>query len=1062
VSVGPGATTASVWAQEIKIAGNPVRQLLVPESGLEVREDASGLHVAGVYGRWPALRGADAAPGAPLTARIPVVAGTRARVTWSGSRDLLDPAAVTGSYAGAIGFRAPGEPGSLRRPQLGALHSVLGYWTSGLADPGIIVMPTGTGKTETMVALLVAARLGRLLVIVPTTALRSQIAAKFETLGVLQGLGVVGPSALRPTVGRLEHGIAGAADAERFAAACNVVVATPAAVDTCAAEALDAFFPRFTHLMVDEAHHAPAATWARIIDVFSPRPVLLFTATPYREDGRSLPGRQIFRFPLREAQADGYFTRIEYRAVLSLEGADATLAGLAVDRLRTDLVAGYDHILMVRARSIPRAAELTALYADRAPEFGPRAVHDGVGKRNRDAAFAALADRSCRIVICVDMLGEGFDLPQLKIAAVHDVKKSLGPMIQFIGRFCRTSASTPIGTASVYVARDPAMALSPLRDLLREDADWNLLLSDITERATDAAEQLSKFEQSFSGAPGDVPVTLLEPKMSAIAHRSPSGQWHPENATAVYGADQLLGNAIATGADGSVAWFIVEHHADVRWGDVSDLQETSYELIILYFDGRRRLLYVYGSDNAGTYSDLAAAVLGAGGETVRGLTAFRVLARLDRLVPTNVGLLDARDHFNRFSMHVGSDVVEALDEADRQGKTQTHIATSGLDNGERVTISAALSGRFWSMRTAPNLKAWTEWCDEQGGKLLDASIDLKQILDGFILPVDLTTRPPHVLLGLEWPWQIVGGLTAGVSVTFSGHTYQLLDIGFEVDDYGTSGPFLFSLVTPAWRLPYRAAFETGGLTYTPLADDAEVASRPSPVPMRAWINKNKPTLFLNGDRMITAEDRLLAPRTDLPPSPRDRLQVISWDAVDIRVESQGTQRRADSIQARMSAHLRASQHFDVLLDDDRAGEAADLAGLEIRGTELHVTLVHCKYSSEPATGARVADLYELCGQAMRGAKWRQQGAIPLLQHLDRRAQAAFARTGTSPYEAGTISDMFRIRELAPQLRPRFHTILVQPGLSAARVTGEQLRLLAGAESYVRAVTRGTFDVICSP
>ena len=51
-------------------------------------------------------------------------------------------------------------------------------------------------------------------------------------------------------------------------------------------------------------------------------------------------------------------------------------------------------------------------------------------------------------------------------------------------------------------------------------------------------------------------------------------------------------------------------------------------------------------------------------------------------------------------MHVGSDVMEALDTADRQGKSQTHIATSGFDQGERVTISAALSGPFWSMRTA--------------------------------------------------------------------------------------------------------------------------------------------------------------------------------------------------------------------------------------------------------------------------------------------------------------------------------------------------------------------------
>jgi superfamily II DNA or RNA helicase len=1056
------ATTANVWAHELKIAGNLVRQLLVPEASLEIVDDDAALHVASEYGQWPALRGTDGAVDAPLTARLPALARSRTRVTWSGSRDLLDPASVTRSYASAIGFRSPDEPGSLRRPQLGALHSALGYWTSGLIEPGVIVMPTGTGKTETMLALLVAARLDRLLVIVPTTALRNQIASKFETLGVLQRLGIVGSHAVRPVVGRLEHGLTDASDVERFTAACNVVVATPSAMEACSAEALEAFYPMFTHLMVDEAHHAPATTWARIIDVFSPRPTLLFTATPYREDGKSLPGRPIFRFPLREAQADGYFTHIDYRAVLSLEGVDATLADLAIERLRADLAAGYDHILMVRARGISRATELAKLYLAKAPEFGPRAVHNGLTKKNRDAAFAALDDRSCRIVVCVDMLGEGFDLPQLKIAALHDVKKSLGPMIQFIGRFSRTTADTPIGTASVFVARDPAMALSPLRDLLREDADWNLLLSDITERATDAVEELSTFEESFSGAPEDVPVSLLQPKMSAIAHRAPTSTWHPERASAIFGPERLLGSAVATGADGSVAWFVVEHHSLVGWGDVTDLQETSYELIILYFDSPRRLLYIYGSNKAGSYSDLATAVLGDGAQPVKGLTAFRVLARVDRLVPTNVGLLDARDHFNRFSMHVGSDVVEALDEADRAGKTQTHIATSGFDDGERVTISAALSGRFWSMTTAANLKAWTAWCDLQGAKLLDSTIDLKQILDGFIIPVDLTARPPHVLLGLEWPWQIVGGLTAGVSVTYNNHTYQLLDVGFEVDDFSTDGPFLFSLVTPAWRLAYRATFESAGLTYTPIAGDAEVASRPSPMPLATWINKNKPTMFLDGDRMITAEDRMLSPRTDLPPFDRSRLEPLDWAGVDIRVESQGPHRRAESIQAYMSAQIRVEHDFDVLLDDDRAGEAADLVGIAIRGTELHVTLVHCKYSSQPTAGARVADLYELCGQAMRGAKWRQKGAVPLLAHLDRRAQSSFARTGISPYEIGTIQDLFRIRELAPQLRPRFHTVIAQPGLSAAAATDEQLRLIAGTENYVRAVTRGTFDVRCSP
>lgn len=1061
-SNGSHNRTAPVWAREIKITGNPIRQLLVPAADLEIVEGADGYSVTNAYGRWPALRGAEVAATAALTARLPTLGPSPQRVTWSGSRDLMDPALVVDSYSDAIGFRTPGEKGSLRRPQLGALHSALGYWTSGLADPGVIVMPTGTGKTETMLALLVAARLSRLLVIVPTAALRHQIAGKFETLGILQRFEIVAATACRPVVGRLEHGLTDASDATQFAEACNVVVTTPTALEACSPEALAAFYPQFSHLMVDEAHHAPATTWARVIEVFHPRPVLLFTATPYREDGRSLPGRPIFRFPLREAQADGYFTAIDYRAVLSLEGVDQALADLAIARLRADLAAGYDHVLMARARSISRATDLTKLYLAKAADLGPRAIHDKLTKRNRDDAFKALEERSCRIVVCVDMLGEGFDLPNLKVAALHDVKKSLGPMIQFIGRFSRSTGHTPLGAASVFVARDPTMALSPLRDLLREDADWNLLLRDITERATEAVEQLSSFEQSFNGVPEDVPVSLLEPKMSAIAHRSASSTWRPENATAVYGRERLFGDGIVTGADGTVAWFVVEHQVPVRWGDIADLRETSYELIILYFDSIRRLLYVYGSNNSGAYTDLAEAVLGEGSAPVRGLTAFRVLAHVDRLVPTNVGLLDARDHFNRFSMHVGSDVVEALDEADRAGKSQTHIAASGFDDGERVTISAALSGRFWSMRSAPNLKAWTEWCDSQGSKLLDGNIDLKEILNGFIIPVDLTERPPHVLIGLEWPWQIVGGLTAGVSVTYRGTTHQLLDVGFEVDDFTPAGPFRFSLVTADWRLPYRAVFEPAGLTYSPIGDDAEVVSRPSPIPMREWINKNKPTLFLDGDRMITAEDRLLAPRTDVPPFDRARLHTLDWTGVDIRVESQGPERRQDSIQAYMSAQLRAGQTLDVLLDDDRAGEAADLVGIVVRGTELHITLVHCKYSSAANAGARVVDLYELCGQAMRGAKWRQRGAAPLLAHLDRRAQATYARTGVSPFEVGTIHDLFHIRELAPQLRPCFHTILAQPGISAAAVTDEQLRLLAGAESYVRAVTRGTFEVMCSP
>ena len=111
--------------------------------------------------------------------------------------------------------------------------------------------------------------------------------------------------------------------------------------------------------------------------------------------------------------------------------------------------------------------------------------------------------------------------------------------------------------------------------------------------------------------------------------------------------------------------------------------------------------------------------------------------------------------------------------------------------------------------------------------------------------------------------------------------------------------------------------------------------------------------------MIIADDRLLAPRSDLPPFSRDQLQAINWNGVDIRVESQDPHRRADSTQARMSTQLRACRDFDVVLDEDRTREAADLVGLAIRGTELHITLVYCNYSSQSTVRAVIRGNFDV-------------------------------------------------------------------------------------------------------
>ncbi|MFC8360822.1 DEAD/DEAH box helicase [Streptomyces griseorubiginosus] len=1055
-----GLRTQELWAVAQQWSGNTVRQLLVPAGDLQVIDTPEGQFVCNPFGRWIVARNETVAA---LSATLPD--GGEGVVAWRGPQELLPPQAVLESYENALELHDVVREDGLRPPQGGALHAVIGYWYSTLPEPGLVVMPTGTGKTETMLALLVACRPERLLVLVPSIALRDQIAGKFESLGILQRQQVVSGSALRPCVGRVTRRFTDAADAKAFAAACNVVVTTPHVLHHCTPEARQALLSEFSHLIVDEAHHAPASTWTSVIRQFEEQKVLLFTATPFREDGQKIPGRTIFRYPLRQAQKEQYFTRVDYRAVLSLEDNDRKIAELAVQRLRDDLSADLDHLMMARVSTVKRAKEICELYREVAPDFGPVALYDGLAPAARTRALEKMRDRSCRIVVCVNMLGEGFDMPELKVAAVHDVKKSLSPMIQFIGRFTRgaSAASSRIGTASVFVARDPESALSPLRDLLKEDADWNLVLQDITEQSTARGEELSEFDTSFSNVPEGMAVSVLAPKMSAVLHRAPSDEWDPQAAIGRYGEERVLGQSVATGADGRVAWFVVEHRTLVDWGAPQFLEQVLYELVVMYFDPVHRLLYVYGSHKRGDYTELARAVLGGDSRPVKGLDTFRVFAGLDRVVATNIGLLDSHDHFNRFSLLVGSDVYEALDAAARKNRSQTHVVASGLDDGTKVTICAALSGRFWSPRTAPNLLAWMNWCDEQGAKILDSRVDLEHVMAGFIIPVEQTERPPFPLLGLEWPWQWRAGLSEGPPFTYNGRSHPVTDVGFRVDDFAAEGPIRFSLISPDWEVAYTAEFTDRGLTYSPIAEDALVRYQRTLVPAADWINRNKPYLFFAGDRVLAPDDRLLAPRTDLPPFDLSLLSPLEWTGVDIQVESMGPARLAHSVQHYMSLHLSGQQHFDILLDDDGANEVADLVGITADDTDITITLVHCKYSRESFPGGRVADLYEVCGQAVRGAKWREYGVEALLRTLYQRAVKWAARNpGQSPYLIGSINELYRIRERAPQLRPHINTVIAQPGLSAAACSSEQQLLLAGAHSWVKTVTKGAFVVYCSP
>ena len=983
---------------------------------------------------------------------------------WLGERTLSEPARVVTSFDGVFSFviedRGAGRSG-LRRPQLGALHSVLGYWTTARTEPATVVMPTGTGKTDTMIALLVALPVPRLLVLVPSDALREQLARKFETLGVLHMLGTLAPSAQHPVVGQIRHRFTSAIAAGDFARRCNVIVATPAALTTSPPDVQAAVVDACSHLFVDEAHHVAARTWKAVRESIAPKPVVQFTATPFREDGRQLGGRLLYAFPLREAQRDGYFAPINYVSVVNFTAPDRAVAQRAVDQLRVDLAAGHDHLLMARVRSKRRADELLPLYQELAADLMPVVLHSSVPSRDRRAARAALDRRESRIVVCVDMLGEGFDLPSLKIAAVHDAHKSLGVTLQFVGRFTR-AGDGDLGPATAVVSR-PERAYDPsLRQLYAEDADWNLVIRDLSEMRVQDQQETSDFEAAFAAHPEVVSLRNLAPKMSTVVYRTRLDEWSPESVIDIFPEDWLLTYPIPVNQRDRVAWFVTKEVFPVRWGDLQTVEEISYHLYVLYWDERRQLLYINSSNTDSVYPDLAKAVCGESATRITGEAVYRAMAQLARLVPTNVGVLDVRNRSRRFSMHVGADVSEGFPVAEAQTKTKTNIFATGYHEGIRVTIGVALKGRIWSQRAASSLWQWVDWCDGVGSKVTDDGISVDEVMRGFIRPTVVERRPPVVPIALEWPWQLYALVTEDLRLSKGGRTWPLIDVELNIVEHCDEGPIPFELATPTWSARYTLDVRDGAMVYGTTGEELAVVNRRERATLTAFLQRFGLTVIFSDDVTLVPPGILLRPERDLAPFDSAAIRTLDWvaDGVDIRRESQGATRDATSVQARMVRLLRDSQDWEVILDDDGPGELADIVAFRVDGDDLVVSLTHCKYSSEANPGARISDLYEVCGQAQKSARWKRD-TTRLFEHLIRRERHRHERLGRSGLELGVPEALFDLEDRARLLRTRFEITVVQPGLSRRAASTQQLELLACTELYVRETANASLEVFGS-
>ena len=898
----------------------------------------------------------------------------------------------------------------LRNPQRGAIHAVHAHWSVS-SDTATIVMPTGTGKTETMLGILVSVRCPKLLVVVPTDALRNQLASKFFTLGILKepSCAVINENAKYPIVCTLQHIPHTPEEVDDIFGQSLIIVTTSSIAGRAAQAVQERMAYHCPYLFIDEAHHAEAPTWRTFKRYFRGKKIIQFTATPFREDGKPLDGKIIFKYPLKKAQKEGYFKPIRFIPVTeyNYKRSDAAIAQKAIEQLRADVDKG--HILMARVNDVSRAKKIYSLYSQYT-EFNPVELHTGIKSLKQRAAIRRqIINKESRIVICVDMLGEGFDLPELKIAAFHDIRKTLAVTLQLAGRFTRSRQD--LGEATFIANIADVNVQDELRKLYARDPDWNVLLPELSDKMIGEQVSLQNFLEDFTQFMDEIPIENVRPATSMVVYKTECDDWTPENfenGIPNIGSCEQVHKTISRNEHTLVV--VTGHREPLLWCDVETLFNWTWELYIVIWSPEQDLLFINSSTNTGEYKALAQAIVGEGTTLINGQNVFRAFSGINRLRLQNVGLTEQLGRNIRYTGRMGSDIEPALPNIQRHNARKSVLAGTGFEDGAKVSIAASRKGRIWS-HSRDRINQLKKWCQEIGEKILDDSIDPDKVLKGTLNSKIVLTRPDKMPIAIDWPEEIIKDIETFWSLLIDSQEYLLSELDIELISPSEMGDIEFKIVGD--KIQIELELSINGTEDKPdysffVRDERKVQLRRGERTNARYLNDffhDNPPIIWFVDGSILEGNQYVKLKTTYDIYDTSKLQPWDWNDVNIQKESQGEAKAYDSIQARVIRELQNSD-YDIIFDDDGKGEAADVVTISRdddrnNPSSIEVEFYHCKFSIDAQPGQRIKDLYEVCGQAQKSISWMStlDKRTDLFTHLLRR-EARTKENGISRIEKG--------------------------------------------------------------
>ena len=311
-------------------------------------------------------------------------------------------------------------------------------------------------------------------------------------------------------------------------------------------------YDEFSLLVVDEAAHAPAATYRKVIDYYKQNKnlkVLGVTAVPDRHDGLAMG--QIFsevayEYGIRDGIDDGWLVAIEQQSVFVSSLDYSNVKSQAGDLNGKDLakVLEFEENLhaiasptieltgdkktLIFAASVVQAERLTEIINRHKPGSA-RFVHGKTPKEIRRGVVSDYAVNKFQYLLNVGVFVEGFDDDSIQCVVLARPTKSRSLYTQQVGRGTRVLESVNVDQYDDAVERREAIAKSGKKTLTVLDFVGNagrhklMTAADILggkydDDVVELAARNAEKESAATGKPVDV-ATELQAAEREIAKR---------------------------------------------------------------------------------------------------------------------------------------------------------------------------------------------------------------------------------------------------------------------------------------------------------------------------------------------------------------------------------------------------------------------------------------------------------------------------------------------------------------------------------------------------------------